>query len=722
MVHKKVVNSDAGTADIFGGNDLDKWSDFASGVDVDDYDINSDTQYRYDKFQIRNSGNTFGHKHRSLATVARTITYPDADVTVGEGGGLSAGGQISFNGTASQTVFNIPHGLGTTPDFISVQPASPDAFGSFTRTKTSTNIVITYQIPPPLGTSNVRFEWGAADVGVATGGLTASSSTTFTNKTISAESNTLAFLGQPTQTWSIYYSGTTIMARNNKTGLIPYTDTSGNINTVLASIIGSISPAGTPTVIDIGEGDFKLAAAFTAINNTKVGNIKIKGQGAGLTNILLQAGCTHGFLISGSVATALPLTVNTTEALLSVTMTSGNAATFAVGDYVLLRSDKIWAGAATSAAARQGEIHQIRTIVGGVITFHETVMDTYTTADNAALGKISMLRNITLEDLTIRPVSTGYTGQTAALLECKWIDNLQLKKVEVSDSTITSSNNIKILNCINSDLDVICVQSGNYPFVELPTTGQYGIYIGLACQHLRLHVIGKGRWRHVVSGGGINTNIANAGISRDITISGTGDAAMSQVWDLHADADGVVWQNCNVSGAGSVDNSTNLVLGIATRCKNNIITGCNLRMCTYQAITLSELASNTTISGNNIHQTRKLNDGNGGVAIRLNANISGCVITGNTFYDVNQPNFSILADGGSDNTVISGNSFINCGPLRFTDSNDVVINGNRFSNGANKAITMLGTSTRWVITGNSAQGSAASTLVGTNVVANNQNL
>ena len=190
MTHKKVENLDAGTIDKFGGNDLDKWSDFASGVDVDDYDINSNTQYRYDRLQIRNSANTFGHKHRSLATVARTITYPDADITVGEGGagggggGLSAGGQISFNGTAAQTVFNIPHGLGITPDFISVQAASTDAFGSFTSTKTSSNIVITYQIPPPVGTSNVTFQWGAGEVGVATGGLTASSITTLTGKTI----------------------------------------------------------------------------------------------------------------------------------------------------------------------------------------------------------------------------------------------------------------------------------------------------------------------------------------------------------------------------------------------------------------------------------------------------------------------------------------------------------------------------------------------------------
>ena len=45
MTHKKVNNADAGTSVKFGGNDLDKWSDFASGVDVDDYNINVDWDF-----------------------------------------------------------------------------------------------------------------------------------------------------------------------------------------------------------------------------------------------------------------------------------------------------------------------------------------------------------------------------------------------------------------------------------------------------------------------------------------------------------------------------------------------------------------------------------------------------------------------------------------------------------------------------------------------------
>ena len=77
MTHKKVNNADAGTATKFGGNDLDKWSDFASGVDTDDYDINSDISFRTGKRKLRNPANTFNYIEATSAIVAdRTVTEP----------------------------------------------------------------------------------------------------------------------------------------------------------------------------------------------------------------------------------------------------------------------------------------------------------------------------------------------------------------------------------------------------------------------------------------------------------------------------------------------------------------------------------------------------------------------------------------------------------------------------------------------------------------------
>jgi hypothetical protein len=643
----------------------------------------------------------------------------------GGGGGFSAGGAIFKSGNGTTTVFTIAHGLTSIPDVYFALPTNTAARGDISYSVDATNITLTYPIAPASGTNNLSYVWGAGYTNVALSTFTASSATTLTNKNVSGETNTLPFLGQPTQSYSIYKSGTTIKARNNKTGVIDYSAGSEILSVVLASIISNISPAGTPTSIELGEGDFYINVPFIALDSTRVGNIKIKGQGPGITNILLQTGATRGFDIEGAVAVGKALVSNASQALQTVTLSTANAATFAVGDYVLLRTDKIWA-TATSAVARQGEIHKIRAIDTGtgVITFHETIMDTYVTTDNAVLAKITMLQNITLEDLKISPVPSGYTGQTQALLYCRWIDNLQLKNVEVDDCTIANGTNIHVVSCINSNLDVITRQTGNYPFVELPGVGQYGVCISLACQHITLKVSASGRWRHVVTGGGINTNMENAGIPRDITVTGTAESAMSNVWDWHADGDGIVFQNCNVSASGSVDDDgVHNTGGIGVRCKNVTITGCNLRMLTHSAISINELASNSTISGNTIHQLRRYNNLTNGVGIRLSNNITGTVITGNTLFDTTSANFGILGDGGNNDTVITGNAFISFAPLRFADSVDVLVSGNRFKNGANRAIWMTGTCDRWVITGNNATGSAASTLVGAgNVVANNINL
>ena len=249
MTHKKVNNSDAGTTNLFGGNDLDKWSDWASGVDTDDYDINSDFTVRSAKRYLRNPANTFSYQEiASAITANRTVTEPlltgndtrvyqahtqtltnktisgasntlsnipvnslsnfaisspttnqliqyngtnwvNATVATGGGtggGSMAAGGSATGSGNASIAIFNIAHGLSPIPDLYWAIPASDDAIGNHKLTLTSTNIVITYAIPPPgTGSSNnLTFHWAAGYLNPATSGFTPSTPTVMTNKTI----------------------------------------------------------------------------------------------------------------------------------------------------------------------------------------------------------------------------------------------------------------------------------------------------------------------------------------------------------------------------------------------------------------------------------------------------------------------------------------------------------------------------------------------------------
>ena len=57
MVWKQVVNADAGDADHFGGDDVDKISQLFSGYsNVDTVDFNSVVKFRQGKLTIANSG------------------------------------------------------------------------------------------------------------------------------------------------------------------------------------------------------------------------------------------------------------------------------------------------------------------------------------------------------------------------------------------------------------------------------------------------------------------------------------------------------------------------------------------------------------------------------------------------------------------------------------------------------------------------------------------
>ena len=75
---KKVTNSDTGTADVIGGDDWDALSDYFNNVDkTGPAKINTATQFRSTKLQMRNPADTFAYSVTTSAIAAnRTITEP----------------------------------------------------------------------------------------------------------------------------------------------------------------------------------------------------------------------------------------------------------------------------------------------------------------------------------------------------------------------------------------------------------------------------------------------------------------------------------------------------------------------------------------------------------------------------------------------------------------------------------------------------------------------
>lgn len=68
--------------------------------------------------------------------------------------------QTSFDGDGVTTVFLIPHLITGVPNYT-VQPVGDDSAGEFSSTADATDIIITYNVAPPIGTENVIFDWGA---------------------------------------------------------------------------------------------------------------------------------------------------------------------------------------------------------------------------------------------------------------------------------------------------------------------------------------------------------------------------------------------------------------------------------------------------------------------------------------------------------------------------------------------------------------------------------
>jgi len=75
-------------------------------------------------------------------------------------GGGSDLERATFSGDGVTVTFQIPHLLSGTPSYV-IQPVGEDSAGEYSSNADSTNITITYNVAPPVGSDNVIFDWAA---------------------------------------------------------------------------------------------------------------------------------------------------------------------------------------------------------------------------------------------------------------------------------------------------------------------------------------------------------------------------------------------------------------------------------------------------------------------------------------------------------------------------------------------------------------------------------
>lgn len=471
-------------------------------------------------------------------------------------------------------------------------------------------------------------------------------------------------------TYIIYKSGSNFIADSGQ-GISPSTSTSNSdFATLFNNVISGINPAGTPTRIQLGAGDFPINNLISIPPST-IGNIEVRGMGMGVTNLLMSTGLNSqgandaikvGALTVSSSGNTGTLTANANIKATTVTMSTADSAKFAVDDYVLLEHTGIYS-AAPSGGARQGEVHRVTAVNTGtgVVTLNTPILANYTTANTALLIKLTLLTNVKFAHLTIKKDVGNLTSSTIQFFTAYHVNNMQLDCVQLIDSVANFYSALTYQSCINSSITncYILQNAAN------ASNQQYGIALTSHCTNIIVdHCKAYGSWRHPfeVTGRTSVSDPCTAGQGRNVTISNClSIGSNTGSFDTHADADQVRFENCAVLGTTGGN-------GFELRSARPVVSNCTVNAAVTRGFDLLEDASDAQIIS-----CSASNCGNEG--LRIQTNVKRVKVIGGSYN--NNSNDGINVAIGADYTVISGvnanNNTFN--GIKIIDTDHVNING-----------------------------------------------
>lgn len=438
-------------------------------------------------------------------------------------------------------------------------------------------------------------------------------------------------------------------------------------------------------------------------------NVTLIGDGVDQTHIIGDSTTTGNtpIITVGNANTTDPgyaLTVDATIGDASITISTTDAANFAVDGYALVKSQKQVDSESTTKFA--GELHKITDVTFGVISLSDILYDSYLISESASAAPITMVKNVELKNFSTSSLAATSTLNSGHI-NAQFVENLTIENVEVGPAW---GAGIHVKSCLNvniTDCNIHDIQ-GSSIF--------YGISIASASANVTVSSNRIARARHSVLLGGLSGTNAE-GVPRNVTVFGNvSTEAATAHYDTHEPCDGVVFAN-NVA-LGRKDGVATNVAGFTIRGRNVAVIGNIIKHIPGRGIHIfGAQDGHVEIIGNyiaNIHTD--------GVGIIVDSSGTDAhLISGNTIRDCDDS--GIQCNGAVDDLVITGNSIVNCpliggnAAIFGNNSQRWVISGNKVVTN-NEAVQSSGTSTDWVIIGNSLQGDPVS-LVGTNIVFGN---
>jgi hypothetical protein len=390
-------------------------------------------------------------------------------------------------------------------------------------------------------------------------------------------------------------------------------------------------------------------------------------------------------------------------------------------------------------AKQAGELKQIAAIdpATGFITMDDQIFDAYTQADVAQIVRVTVVRNVTLSDLSITTQAKSSTLRRG-FTHFRFVENLTIERLEVHDAYFTgihlqSVRNSAISSCyVHHISDIVPVSPPK------PANERYGIVVGCASQNVTITGCRFSQTRHSVTTGGSGGKNSN-GVQRNIVVANCTSMLTDTVhFDTHEPAENVAFVGCvAIGGIGvAAGSSANEAYGFQLRARNCSIVGCSVLQPAGRGISvIGPGASGASIVGNMIANVTPI------------ANIPGTgIYFATTPSDVKETSYHMISGNVIKNCggpaiangvpvhdiVITGNVIENANSsgggaaIQLTDATSILIIGNRIvSTGAKPAIDMSGgsnTSDDWNVGQNflSSGGSNLITLNGSaSIVVNN---
>jgi|GEM_PF-515752 len=383
-------------------------------------------------------------------------------------------------------------------------------------------------------------------------------------------------------------------------------------------------------------------------------NVVLEGAGRGLTTFTMSSALTaagdNALTINSAptFGTSHALVANTQVGDTAVAVSSVNAATYAPGDYVLVRSNFL-----IDSNKHTGEVKVVKSVdaANGLVYFTDRLYFTYTISpDAASMIKVSMLKDVTVRGITFTSAAAGPVAIAKAIFLAQYVDFLKVEDCEFRDLFYTAAD---FTSCTNSSFESNRVD--NVKTSTASATIRYGIWVASACRSIVVANNQFSRNRHSVTVGTHGTTNYE-GLTRDLTVIGNSSVASDTAhYDVHQPLDGALFVgNVCMGGISYLDPAAQNVNGIQIRGKNVTVTGNKIS---------DVIGSGIAIQGDTLHTSQSI------------------TITGNTITECYAPRVMtylaapVTLSGSFSATVLNASGLTTSGTIRLSPADTFTYSG-----------------------------------------------